>query len=172
MLEEWQKEAHKWQVCWLEANNSGQGLTPKQLQWAAALKLKNYTSSSQRTCNQVVPIDVDITRFQELSPEEQKKLCHNKACFYCKKKRHITWDCYKKKAANKGGWSGVTGGSQGWGPTQKQFSGQKAHIMEVNDDSTTMVPSIKHLSKEKIKEQLMGLSEDEYTILLDSVIDF
>jgi lysyl-tRNA synthetase class I len=28
-LKKWQKEAHKQQVHWLEAKNSGQGLTPK-----------------------------------------------------------------------------------------------------------------------------------------------
>jgi hypothetical protein len=31
-LEEWQKEACKHQVHWLEAKNLGQGLTPKQMQ--------------------------------------------------------------------------------------------------------------------------------------------
>jgi hypothetical protein len=120
----------------------------------------------------MVPIDVDATRFQELSPEEWEQLHKNKACFYCKKRGHITWDCHKKKAANGGGWSRVTGRSQGQGPTQKQASGQKAHVMEVKDDNATVVSDLKNLSKEEIKGLLLELSEDDCTAILDSVIDF
>jgi hypothetical protein len=171
-LEEWQKEAHKWQVHWLEAKNSGQGLTPKQMQWATVLKLKNYTLPSQRTHNQVVSMDVDATRFQELSPEEQEQLHKTRSCFFCKKKGHIAQDCYKKKAANGGGWSGVTRRSQGQGPTQKQTGGQKACVTEVKDDDATVVPDLKSLSKEEIKELLLELLENDCTTILDSVVDF
>jgi hypothetical protein len=145
---------------------------PRQMQWATALKLKNYMPPSQRTHNQVVPMDVDAAKFQELSPEEQAQLCKNKACFYCKKKGHMARDCYKKKAASGGGWSGVTSGSQGRGPTQKQNSGQKAHVMEVEDDDATVVPDLKNLSREEIKELLLELPENDCTKILDSVVDF
>jgi hypothetical protein len=151
-------------VHWLKAKNFGQGLTLEQMQWATVLKLKNYTPPSQKTCNQVVPMDVDAAKFQKLSSEEQKQLC--------KKKGHIAQDCYKKKAANRGGWSRVTGRSQGQGLTQKQTSGQKAHIMEIEDDDATVVPDLKSLSKEEIKELLLKLLENDCTTILDSVIDF
>jgi cytoplasmic iron level regulating protein YaaA (DUF328/UPF0246 family) len=63
MLKEWQKKAYKQQVHWLKAKNSEQGLTPRQIKWAATLKPKNYTPPSQRSHNKMVLMDVDATRF-------------------------------------------------------------------------------------------------------------
>jgi hypothetical protein len=117
-------------------------------------------------------MDINAAKFQELSPEEQEQLHKNKACFYCKKRGHISQDCYRKKAASGGGWSRVTSGSQGQGLTQKQTSGQKAYVTEVEDDDATVVPDLKSLSKEELRGLLLELLEDDCTTILDSVMDF
>jgi hypothetical protein len=117
-------------------------------------------------------MDVDMAKFQEHSPDEMEQLRKSKSCFFCKKKGHIAWDCCKRKATGGGGWSGVTGRSWGQGLTQKQTSGQKAHAMAMEDDEVTVVPDIKSLSREEMKEVLLGLPEDDHTEILDSVMDF
>jgi hypothetical protein len=44
--------------------------------------------------------------------------------------------------------------------------------MEVKDDNATVVPNLKSLSKEKVKELLLELPENNHTTILDSVVDF
>jgi hypothetical protein len=41
----------------------------------------------------------------------------------------------------------------------------------VEDNDATIVPDFKNISKEEIREQIIGLSENNYTAILDSVID-
>jgi len=184
-MADWQKEARERQVRWLETVNSRKTLSPTQQRWAAALNVKRqpqHPRQSGHGNNRVIPMDVDVGEFTELSPEEQDKLRRSNACFYCKQVGHVARKCFKKKQAQGGGWSGATGGNRGRGQPQGNRGGwsgatggnrgrgpseQRARVTEASDERTSSKPT-----KEEFKDMVMGWSEDDRTSFLDSVLDF
>ena len=95
-LDEWQEEAAKQQLQWIETRNAqGGGLTPQQQRWAHALNLWDYTPrrNSHRSRDQSDKMDIDAIRFQPLTDQEKDELRKQGACFRCRKIGHNAKYC-------------------------------------------------------------------------------
>ena len=112
-IEAWKKAGRERQTVYREKQNAGLikgGPTPSQKRWAGLLGLNNYHTPLQRTAqnppqrtrqNQVVPMDVDATKYTPLTDQERAQLSKTGACFYCRKQGHISRNCPNKRTPGK-----------------------------------------------------------------------